>query len=115
MGRGDDGRKRGARQAMTPMRVLIGCEYIPGLTAGGPGDRPVQWIVPPCPTLAGFRDQDLRDTAVTWLALAGSTLPEIAAVTGHSPETITSIMKHYLARHPELADHAVTKLENWHG
>jgi len=72
-------------------------------------------IVEPMPSLAGFRDQDLRDTAVTWLALAGCTVPEIAAVTGHSLQSITSVLEHYLARHPELADHAIAKLVTWHG
>lgn len=72
-------------------------------------------LIEPMPSLDGFRDQDLRDTAVTWLALAGATIPEIAAVTGHSLESITSVLKHYLARHPEMADHAIAKLVEWHG
>lgn len=72
-------------------------------------------LIEPMPSLAGFRDQDLRDTAVTWLALAGCTVPEIAAVTGHSLQSITSVLEHYLARHPELADHAIAKLVEWHG
>jgi integrase len=66
-----------------------------------------------CPSLASFRDQDLRDTAVTWMALAGSTIPEIIAVTGHSPETAHAILKHYLARHPEMADTAIRKMITW--
>lgn len=72
-------------------------------------------LIEPMPSLAGFRDQDLRDTAVTWLALAECTIPEIAAVTGHSLQSITSVLEHYLARHPELADHAIAKLVAWHG
>lgn len=68
----------------------------------------------PCPSLAGFRDQDWRDTAVTWLARAGATIPEICAVTGHSLESATSILKHYLARHPELADSAIAKMTAWY-
>jgi hypothetical protein len=67
----------------------------------------------PYPSIAGKRDQDLRDTAVTWLARAGSTLPEIAAVTGHSLTSIHNIMKHYLAITPELGDVAVDKLAAW--
>lgn len=62
------------------------------------------------PSLKGFRDQDLRDTAVTWLANAGCTLPEIAAITGHSIDNIHSIMKHYLAQTPEQANMAMQKL-----
>lgn len=63
--------------------------------------------------LAAKRDQDLRDTAVTWLARAGCTLPEIAAITGHSPRSIHDILKHYLALTPELADSGIAKLVAW--
>ena len=66
-----------------------------------------------CGSLAGKRDQDLRDTAVTWLANAGATLPEIAAITGHSLRSIHDILKHYLAITPELADTAIAKLVRW--
>nr|WP_319389284.1 hypothetical protein [uncultured Cohaesibacter sp.] len=38
------------------------------------------------PSLRVGRDQDLRDTAVTWLANAGCTLPQIASITWHSVE-----------------------------
>lgn len=75
--------------------------------AGGPAR-------PPCPTLAGFQERDLRDTAVTWLALAGATVPEICAVTGHAHQSAHAILKHYLARHPELADAAIGKMMAWH-
>lgn len=74
---------------------------------------PAVWIVPPCPSLADFRDQDLRDTAVTWLALAGATIPEIISVTGHSAASATTILKHYLAQHPEMADAAIGKMVAW--
>jgi len=66
-----------------------------------------------CPSVASFRDQDLRDTAVTWMALAGATIPEIIAVTGHQAETAHAILKHYLARHPEMADTAIRKMIAW--
>ena len=66
-----------------------------------------------CPSLASLRDQDLRDTAVTWMALAQATIPEIAAVTGHSAEGAHQILKHYLASHPELADSAIRKMIAW--
>lgn len=79
---------------------------------GWPRNEPV-WLVEPCPSVAGKRDQDLRDTAVTWLARAGSTLPEIASITGHSLQSIHSILKHYLAVGPELADSAIDKLRAW--
>jgi outer membrane murein-binding lipoprotein Lpp len=57
----------------------------------------------PCPSLAGKHDQDLRDTAVTWLARAGATLLEITAITGHNLASIHNIMKHYLAITPDSA------------
>lgn len=66
-----------------------------------------------CPSLADFHDQDLRDTAVTWLALAGCDKIEIASITGHSLKTIDEIMKHYLGLHPDLAKRAIGKLEVW--
>ena len=72
------------------------------------------WLVAPPPSLADARDQDLRDTAVTWLARAGCTIPEIGAITGHSSETIHAILKHYLVQHPELAENAMQKLVTWY-
>jgi integrase len=65
------------------------------------------------PGLADFTDQDLRDTAVTWLARAGSTIPEIASITGHSLQSITSILKHYLVLDASLSDSAVAKMIEW--
>ena len=52
----------------------------------------------------------LRDTAVTWLARAGCTVPEIRSITGHDPRTIYSILKHYLAIDREQASAAIGKL-----
>jgi integrase len=64
---------------------------------------------------AGVADRtfhDLRGTAVTKLALAESTVPEIASITGHSLTQVKSILEvHYLARDPQLARGAITKLE----
>lgn len=65
------------------------------------------------PSLADARDQDLRDTAVTWLARAGCTHPEIAQITGHSTQSIQTILKHYLASHREIGDNAIDKLVKW--
>lgn len=56
---------------------------------------------------------DLRDTAVTWLANAGATVAEIAAITGHSLKTVHAILKHYLTLNEEQADAAIDKLEAW--
>ncbi|MGE0212277.1 MAG: hypothetical protein AB7S41_11330 [Parvibaculaceae bacterium] len=66
-----------------------------------------------CASIADFQDRDLRDTAVTWLARAGCTIPEICAITGHSEKSAYTILKHYLARHPEMADHAIAKMVAW--
>lgn len=68
-----------------------------------------------CPSLADFQERDLRDTAVTWLARAGCTIPEICSITGHSLASATTILKHYLADHPELADSAIAKMIAWYG
>lgn len=76
-------------------------------------EPPTVWSLAPCPSLKGFRDQDLRDTAVTWLARAGCTIPEICSVTGHTEAAATGIMKHYLGRHPEMAKRAMAKLKRW--
>jgi integrase len=54
---------------------------------------------------------DLRGTAVTRLALASCTVPQIAAITGHSPRDVDEILKaHYLGGQSELADQAIVKL-----
>lgn len=60
--------------------------------------------------IAGVTFHDLRGTAVTRMARAGSTEAEIAAVTGHATSDVKSILdKHYLSRDVELAESAVTK------
>ena len=55
---------------------------------------------------------DLRGTAVTMLAEAGCTTPQIAAITGHSLKTVSSILDRYLARTHVLASEAVARFEN---
>lgn len=65
------------------------------------------------PTVKDLTDQDFRDTAVTWLAMAGCTIPEICAITGHSLKTAHDILKHYLALNQDMADAAITKLTEW--
>lgn len=70
-------------------------------------------VVSPLPSLADLRDQDLRDTCVTWMALGGATIPEIVSVTGHSAESANSILRHYLASHPEMADAGIRKMMAW--
>lgn len=70
-------------------------------------------IVAACSSVADIFEMDFRDTAVTWMALAGATIPEIIAVTGHTAQSATQILKHYLARHPEMADSAIRKMSAW--
>lgn len=65
------------------------------------------------PALADLRFQDLRDTAVTRLAMSDCTLPQIAAISNHTPEHITNVIKHYLALNEAIADQAIAKLVAW--
>lgn len=59
---------------------------------------------------------DLRGTAVTRLALAGCTVPEIASITGHSLKTVQEILdRHYLGGRLELAEAAIKKLDAVYG
>jgi integrase len=62
--------------------------------------------------LGNLTFHDLRGTAVTRLALAGATVAEIAAVTGHSMSHVEGILAaHYLGGKVQLADQAMMKLE----
>lgn len=64
---------------------------------------------------AGITDlhfHDLRGTAVTMLAQAGCTVPEIASITGHSLKSVYSILEKYMSRTEALAKSAMTKFEN---
>lgn len=89
---------------------------------GRNSEPPVIWKIEPCKSLLGdeeegllpFFEMDLRDTAVTWMALAGATIPEIVAITGHGLDSATRILRHYLARHPEMADSAIKKMVDWY-
>jgi integrase len=54
---------------------------------------------------------DLRGTAVTRMALAGCTVPEIASVTGHSLRDVEAMLDlHYLGGRAELAKCAMRKM-----
>lgn len=62
----------------------------------------------------GRRFQDLRDTAVTRLALATQCdMALISSITGHSLKSITQILKHYLVMQPSMADDAIGMLNEW--
>jgi integrase len=61
----------------------------------------------------GLTYHDLRGSAVTRLAEAGATVPEIAAITGHSLADVEAILDaHYLGRTTTLAAPGMEKLEN---
>jgi integrase len=64
---------------------------------------------------AGIQDlhfHDLRGTAVTMLAEAGCTVPQIASITGHSLRSVTDILDRYLARTKGLSSSAMRLFEN---
>lgn len=66
--------------------------------------------------LGDLHNHDLRGTAVTRLALAGCTVPEIASITGHSLHDVEAILDaHYLGGRIELAESAITKLNAAYG
>ncbi|GJE51806.1 Tyrosine recombinase XerC [Methylobacterium tardum] len=60
---------------------------------------------------ADLHFHDIRGTAVTMLAEAGCTVPEIASITGHALESAQRIIDRYLARTNALAVSAIAKLE----
>ena len=63
--------------------------------------------------IIGLTFHDLRGTAVTRLAVAGCTVPEIATITGHSLRDVGAILdSNYLDRDPAMAESAIRKLEN---
>src|SRR6185369_2638489 len=63
------------------------------------------------PSVVNRTDQDLRDTCVTWLYRAGVDPIAICDVTGHSYDSISLIIKHYLGRDPKRADAGLKKME----
>ncbi|GLR49215.1 integrase [Shinella yambaruensis] len=63
--------------------------------------------------IKGLTFHDLRGTTVTRLALAGCSIAEIGAITGHSPKDIDAILHaHYLGGQRELAAQAIARWEN---
>lgn len=62
--------------------------------------------------IAGLTFHDLRGTAVTRLALADCTSPQIATITGHSLKQVEAILdSHYLSRDSVLGVTAIRKRE----
>lgn len=62
--------------------------------------------------ITGLTFHDLRGSAVTRLAEAKCTVPQIAAITGHSLHDVGAILDQYLSRTDELADEAIRNLES---
>jgi len=66
------------------------------------------------PSCAGLTDQDLRDTAQTWLDLAGSSPGGIAAVAGHELASAAAMQKkHFVAENRRKSDAAIQLLGTW--
>lgn len=71
-----------------------------------------------CPSLLGNEEaglpsalfMDLRDTAITRLALAECTLDEICSWSGHSRQGVIDVLKHYIDLSAGFADKAGEKL-----
>jgi integrase len=67
--------------------------------------------------VAGLPDnlqfRDLRRTAVVRLAEAGCSVPEIAAISGHSITRTATILEVYCPRNSTMAGNAITKLEEY--
>jgi len=62
--------------------------------------------------IGGVTFHDIRGSAVTRLALAGASVPEIASLTGHSVKDVEVILDaHYLGRDVRLAESAMRKRE----
>ena len=57
--------------------------------------------------------RDLRRTAMVRLAEAGCTIPEIAAISGHTIDTTMRILEVYLPRTRAMASAAIAKLDEW--
>src|SRR5262245_16675787 len=55
---------------------------------------------------------DLRGTTCTLLAESGATAEQIAAITGHTFDTVRHILEKYLPRTEGLAQEAIAKFEN---
>ncbi|MEW6450059.1 MAG: site-specific integrase [Pseudomonadota bacterium] len=67
-----------------------------------------------CKKAEGLKDlhfHDLRGTAITMLAEAGCTVPEIAAITGHRLDHVGRILEAYLSRTQTLSRSAIDKLD----
>jgi integrase len=82
-----------------------------GISWEGDSFRNAWWVACRKAKITGLHFHDLRGTAVTRLAEAGCSHPEIAAITGHSMHAVDAILDKYLARTDKIALAAIAKLE----
>ena len=95
-------------------KCIINATFIRGLRGRPLGERyfATRWDAIAARTgTAHLNRQDLRRTAVIRLAEASCTVPEITSITGHTPASANSILQTYLVTTYEMADAAITKLE----
>ncbi|WP_299363105.1 hypothetical protein [uncultured Paracoccus sp.] len=59
-----------------------------------------------------LRFSDMRGMAVTMLSVAGSKVPQIASITGHTLQSAYPLLEEYLAMTPALSQVAILVLEN---
>lgn len=57
--------------------------------------------------------QDLRDTALTRLYLAGLSILRIAAISGHEIRTVDQVLRHYIALTEDDGTAAIAQYETW--
>lgn len=95
-------------------KCIINATFIRGLRGRPLGERyfATRWDAIAARTgTAHLNRQDLRRTAVIRLAEASRTVPEITSITGHTPASADSILQTYLVTTYDMADAAITKLE----
>lgn len=96
------------RRPMDNNTYLYRFRLVRAAAVAGIPDAAGGWTLEPMPSLADFRDQDLRDTFVTWANDGGATHVQVGSVSGHSPATVHMMMgKHYNERTRRQAKAAV--------
>lgn len=66
------------------------------------------------PSLADLRDQDMRDTCLSWLSRAGANKWELAGFSGHAFAGNEKVLGHYVDIDPAFAVEGMRKLEVWY-
>lgn len=65
------------------------------------------------PSVADLTDQDLRDTCLSWLPLAGADDWELMGFSGHAFTGAKAVLGHYFSINPAFARAGMAKLEAW--